>query len=173
MQEGVPVAMSITAMWDCSPPAPQQGHSMGKDPLLDASRAPIHTIPHPRSCYGTPNAVPTRAPTPAHLMSHNPKMITDCFLTDSTVAEIKRGRWPERASSLFCCSARMLSALVLAAWVEPGNRGPDLVAGPDYARADLARIKLVQVSAASASNGTDGEMPPGRADAKTNPTPLH
>lgn len=127
---------------DCSLLAPQQGHSMRKVPSLDASRAPIRTIPHSRSCYGTPNAVPTLAPTPTHLMSHNRKMITDCFLTDSTVAEIKGGCWPERASSLLCCSARMLSALVdmhaLAAWVEPGNRGPDLAAGPDYARADLA-----------------------------------
>lgn len=67
----------------------------------------------------------------------------------------------------------MLSALVLAAWVEPGNRGPDLVDGPDYARADLAKLKLVQVLAASDSNGTDGEMLPGKSDAKTNPTPLH
>lgn len=173
MQEGVPVAMPITALLDCSPLAPQQGHSMRKDPPLDASRPPIRATPHSWSCYGTPNAVPALAPTPAHLMSHNPKTIMDCFLTDSTVAEIKGGCWPERASGPLCCSARMLSALVLAAWVEPGNRGPDLVAGPDYARAELARIKLVQVLATSDSNGTDGEMLPGQADAKTSPTPLH
>lgn len=126
MQEGIPVAMFIAVLLDCSLLAPQQGHSMRKDPPLDASRAPIRTIPHSRSCYGTPNAVATLAPTPAHLMPHNPKMITDCFLTDSPVAEIKGGCWPGRASSLPCCSARTLSALVLAAWVEPGNRSPDL-----------------------------------------------
>lgn len=173
MQEGVPVAISSAALSHCSLLAPHHGHSMRKDPPFDASRAPIRTIPHSRSCYGTPNSVLTRAPTPAPPMSHNPKTVTDCFLTDSVVAEIKGGCWPERASSLLCCSARMLSALALAARVEPGNRGPDLVAGPDYARADLARIKLVQVLAASDSNGTDGEMFPGEADAKTNPTPPH
>ncbi|PKU39508.1 hypothetical protein llap_10190 [Limosa lapponica baueri] len=166
--------MSIAALLDCSPLAPQQGQPMKKDPPLDASRAPISTVPHSRSCYGTPNAVPTLGPIRAHLMSHNPKMIMDCFLTDSRVAEIKGGCWPERVSSLLCSSARMLSpsALVLAAWVEAGNRRPDLVAGPDYARADLARIKLVQVLATSDSNGTNGEMLPSKADAKTNPTPF-
>lgn len=167
------MAMSIAALLDCSPLAPQQGHSMKKDPPLDASRAPIHTIPHSRSCYGTPNAVPTLAPTPAHLIQiHNPKTIMDCFLTDSMVAEIKGGCWPERASGLLRCSARMLSGLVLAAWVEPGNRGADLAAGPDYGRTNLARSKLVQVLATSDSNGTDGEMLPGKADAKINHTPL-
>lgn len=171
-QEGVPVVMSIAVLLDCSLLEPQRGHAMRKDPPLDASRAPICTIPHSRNCYGTPNAVTTLAPTPAHLMSHNPKRIMDCFLTDSMVVEIKGGCCPERASSLLCCSARMLSALVLAAWVEPSNRGPDLVAGPHYARADLERIKLVQVLAASDTNGADREMLPGKADAKTNPTPL-
>jgi len=31
----------------------------------------------------------------------------------------------------------MLSAFVLAAWVEPDNTGPDLASGPDYAELTL------------------------------------
>lgn len=66
----------------------------------------------------------------------------------------------------------MLFAFVVAARVETGNRGPDLVAGPDYAKIDLARIKLVLVLATNDSNGTDGKMLPDTAGAKTNPTAL-
>lgn len=47
-------------------------------------------------------------------------------------AGMKGGCWPEQASILLCCSARVLSALSLAAWVELGNTGPDLEAGADY-----------------------------------------
>lgn len=40
--------------------------------------------------------------------------------------------------------------------------------GADYARADLARIKLVQIPASSDIKGTDGELLPGEAGANTN-----
>lgn len=45
-------------------------------------------------------------------------------------------------------------------------------AGADYDRADLARIKAVQVSATSDIKGTDGELLPGEAGANTNCTPV-
>lgn len=100
---------------------------------------PPFTLSHiPAAVIGT-NAVPTPAPTPACLMSHNPQMIMDCFLTDSRDKERMLARKDLQSPQLLC---QMLSALVLAAWVKPGDRSPDLVAGPDYARSDLAKIKL-------------------------------
>lgn len=66
----------------------------------------------------------------------------------------------------------MLSALALATWAELGNTGPDLEAGADYHRADLARIKPVQASATSDIKRTDGELLPGEASTNTNCTPL-